>query len=390
MDIPDFPWHLSRRDVIRLGSVGLAGLLLPAALSGCSDDAATGAGPGAAAGPLAPFDPAVAPGPKPGLPARIAFPSQSAGAFLLAMGDNMKQAAGERGVDYVMTIGDGNPSRYVDQLNQHLARGAGAIVVAPLDLAAQRSVHLRAIESGVCVMSLVATPATMVGQTDQYRVGYAQGEAAATYVANAMSGRATALYLNVDSQGPELQKRHKGVLEALRAGGGEITVAVDVEPKSVSAEEGFAVANSALQAHPEINVVLGGDAAVVGAYRAFEQAGKLTDAMYFGGIDGDPQALDLIAGGGPYRTSHGFAWQVLGYAYGAYAADWLEGRSVPRALLVPPVALTRDTIPQYNADMARAGAVFADDELLGRYIQRLGNVSFATKDQYWATDYSPS
>jgi ribose transport system substrate-binding protein len=94
-----------------------------------------------------------------------------------------------------------------------------------------------------------------------------------------------------------------------------------------------AVANSALQARPEIDVVLGADAVVVGAYRAFEQAGKVTDAMYFGGIDGDPQALDLIAGGGPYRTSHGFAWQVLCDAYatcGSPTASWprLAARSL--------------------------------------------------------------
>lgn len=385
------------RTALRHGPAALAlGTVVAVVMTACSapPPTASSAGSGSAsASPdakLAPFDPNAPAGPPTGLDARVAFALPAPAPFYVNMGENLKQAAEDGGIEYVESIGDGNPAQYVEQLNQFVSRGVGALVLAPVDPAAQEATQIKAIKAGVSVLSLVATPATMQGNADQYQVGLSQGKAAAEYIKTSLAGKANVLYFNQDSTGAELQKRHKGVLDGLKTAGEGVEVVADVETKSVTAEDGFAAANTAIQAHPDISVVLGSDAQTVGAFRAIKQAGKLKSTMYFGGVDGDPDALALIAEGGAYRSSFGFAWSLLGYAYGKYAADWIAGKSIPRVLLVPPVPLTKDTVAAYNADMARAGAVFQDPTLRAKYLTELGNVSYADKDLYWTTSYSPS
>jgi ribose transport system substrate-binding protein len=336
---------------------------------------------------LDPFDPTVAPGAETGLPERVAFANNSSAPFLRAFSDNMQAAVEDRGMEFVSAVIEGNPVGYVDQLNQFLARGVGTLVAGPVDPAAQQNIHNEAIDSGVGMLTLVAAPAVMIGNTDQYAVGRAQGEAAARYITASLGGEAKVLLFNLDSGGSELQKRTVGVKDGLATAGDGVEIVADQE--ALTAEEAFDIATTALQANPDISVVLGNDSSAVGAYQAFEQEGMLTDNMYFGGIDGDPQAIELIREGGPFRTSHGFAWEVLGYAYGHYSADWIEGRSIPRVLLVPPVELTAETIETYAADMERAGEVFADETLLNRYLIRLGNTSFAERDSHWESEYFP-
>jgi len=334
------------------------------------------------------FDPTVPAGPPTGLPKRVAWASASNAAFFLALGANIKAACDSRGFDYVTTNANNNPQTYVQQQTQLLTRGVGAMAVVALDPASQAAPQLQGIQKGVGVMGVVASPATMIANTDQYAVGHAQGQAAVDYIKASLGGKANVIYLNSDSAGPEIKKRHRGVLAALASGGEGIKVVLDIEAP-ITSEGGFAAVNTAIQAHPEINVFLGGDSPMVGAFQAVTQSGKMTDTMYFGGIDGDPQALALIAKGGAYRTSHGFGWQIMGYVIGQRSCDWIEGKSIPRALLIPPVELTKATIDTYNTDMAQPAEVLADAKRLARYITQLGNIDSSIKDQYWKENYSP-
>lgn len=383
----------SRRNVLSLGLVGVASF----GAAACSADpsAPTVQQGSASASPpdtrtIKPFRVDASSGPASGLPKRAAFMNIVPGGAFVAMGKNMKTSAEARGLEFLDSNAQGNSAKYVDQLNQTIARGVGAMVVAPLDVAAQKGPLMQALNSGVGVLSIVTAPATQYSQTDQHAVGSALAGAAVEYIKSALGGNANVLIMNSDSAGPEEVKRHKGILETLAAAGSGVKIALDVEPKGGSTSEaGFATAETAMQAHPEINVVLGSDSPVVGAYRAIEQAGKLRNDMYFGGIDGDPEAIALVKQGGAYRTSHAFAWEVLGYAYGQYAADWIEGRSIPQALLVNPVSVTKNTAEQYAKDMANAGAVFADPDTLAIYLELLGNISYAERQNYWTTDFSP-
>ena len=83
-----------------------------------------------------------------------------------------------------------------------------------------------------------------------------------------MGGKASVLYFNADNVSPLLIPRKLGALAALKAGGAGIKVVEDIS-QNPDVTKGQQLMSTALQAHPEIDVVLGDDETVLGALRAY-------------------------------------------------------------------------------------------------------------------------
>ena len=67
---------------------------------------------------------------------------------------------------------------------------------------------------------------------------------------------------------------------------------------------------------------------------------------------------------------------------GQYAGDWLQGKSIPQAMDILPVALTRNNIAQYEADLADPAAAFSDPVRRSAYLKMYGNICYDTRDRY--------
>jgi len=67
---------------------------------------------------------------------------------------------------------------------------------------------------------------------------------------------------------------------------------------------------------------------------------------------------------------------------GQYAADWLTGRSIPQAMDILPIALTKNNIAQYEADLVDPASVFKDKLRRDKYLKMYGNTCYDTRDQY--------
>jgi ribose transport system substrate-binding protein len=87
---------------------------------------------------------------------------------------------------------------------------------------------------------------------------------------------------------------------------------------------------------------------VLGALVALREAGKARPDQFLGGIDGEPEAVEEIKKGGPYKTSVSLASPVFGYAMAQHAADWLEGKSIPQAMDILPKLLTSENMASYE------------------------------------------
>ena len=99
-------------------------------------------------------------------------------------------------------------------------------------------------------------------------------------------------------------------------------------------------------------------------------------------IDGEPAAVDEIKTGSPYKASVSLASPIFGYAMGQYAAEWLDGKNVPQAMDILPIALTHDNIASYEADLADPAAAFRDPARRATYLKMYGNICYDTRDQY--------
>jgi ribose transport system substrate-binding protein len=223
----------------------------------------------------------------------------------------------------------------------------------------------------------------------QYQIGFDQGKAAADYVAAHLGGTAQALYFNLDTASPQLKLRHGGVLDGLKTAPG-IDVVSDLTVAEISTESGSSTMLAALQAHPDITVVLGGDTVVVGAYKALRESGKLKDEMFLSGVDGDSAALALVKQGGAYKLSIAFAWTLMGYGLGQFGADWIEGKDVPRVIVAKGVHLdSAGAVNAFTGASADPAGVFADRAQYEKYLPLFGNVSFADRHTYWTAPVDP-
>lgn len=342
-------------------------------------------------GPLAPFDSNRPAGPATGLPRRVAWASTADIQIFVNLGNGIAAAAADTGLGYLTANAAGDPETNINQIDTFLARGVGGMTVQPLDEAAQAPVMQRALDQGTCVIGIITHPCTLQIAANQYRIGYTQGRAAADYITSQLRGKATVFNMNQDQTSPQLALRNQGVLAGVRTAGPGVEL-IDrfaaVDQQSVAGA--FTLMQSVIQSHPSINVVLGDDTPVVGAYRALEQTGQLKESMYFSGVDGDPKSLALVKQGGPYRASLAFAWPLMGYGMGRFAAHWIDGREIPRVmvanttLLDSPQAVT--AFEAANADMKGA---FSDRRRYEKYLGLLGNVSFTTRQTFWNQDYVP-
>ncbi len=325
----------------------------------------------------------------PELPARISWANTSNAEFFLAFTRGMEEAADERGVEFLTAIADDNPEKNIAQMESFISRGIGALMYQPLDMAAQTPVLQRALDDGIFVPGLISSPSHLQIAASQYDIGFTQGKAAADWAVENLGGEAQVHYFNLDTVGEQLQLRHQGVLDGLATGGDGIEVVSDIG-SGISTDDGFEIMTTVLQAHPDIDIVLGGDTLVVGALRAIEQSGIDQTNLYLSGVDGDAQALAAIREGGAYKASIAFPWQLMGYAVGQFSADWLDGKEVPRVMVAAPTLVdSPEDVDEFMFANENAAEVFVDREAFEAYLPVLGQVSYASRDLVWATQYVP-
>jgi ribose transport system substrate-binding protein len=158
-----------------------------------------------------------------------------------------------------------------------------------------------------------------------------------------------------------------------------VTLVADIAPNPVSEQGGYDTMNTILLGIPDVDVVLGADAVVLGALRALRDAKKDRPDQFLGGIDGEPQAVSEIKKGtGPYKASIALSSPVFGYAMGQYGADWLLGKSIRQAMDILPIALTSENLAAYEADLADPAAAFNDPKRRDLYLRMYGNICYDT------------
>ena len=363
---------------LRFAALMVIGLLGSAASSSAED------GPPGITKPtvFAPFNPnAPACSAPSGLAKVLAFAQDNEREFMQGVDRGLALAAKNRGLEYRRALANNDAAKMVEQVQLFLSSKVGAVAAAPVDPASLSHSLQEIMWAGGYVSTIVPPPATSLLNAPQYATGKALTDAAVAYIKNHLGGKANVVLLTQD-QIEFLAPRFAAMRDGLKSLPG-VTIVADITPNPVNKEGGFATMNTILQAHPDIDVVLGADTVVLGALAALEAAGKSRPDQFLGGIDGEPEAVAQIKKpNGPYKASIALSSPVFGYAMGQHAADWLEGKSVPQAMDVLPSALTGDNLKQYEADLANPAAVYADPTRRDAYLKMYGNICFDTRDQY--------
>jgi ribose transport system substrate-binding protein len=331
---------------------------------------------------LPPFDPARQSCSKPhDLRKELVFVQDNDREFVQGIGRGLAAAASDRQLAYRVLRSGNNAALMLKQVNGLHAGRTGSIVVAPIDPPSLSPSLKRMIGSGAYVGAIVPPPATTILNAPQYQTGKVLAEAAAAHIRARLGGKAKVVLLTHDNL-QFLAPRFTAMRDTLRRLPG-VTIVADISPVTVDRAGGYRTMKMILLAHPKVDVVLGADTVVLGALDALRQAGKARPSQFLGGIDGERAAVaELKKAGSPYKASISLASPVFGYAMGRFAADWLDGRSVPQAMDILPKALTIANIAQYERDVANPGAVYTDPRRRNSYLRMYGNICFDSRDRY--------
>jgi ribose transport system substrate-binding protein len=311
----------------------------------------------------------------------LVFAQDNQRQFMQGVSFGLSAAARDRDLGYSVLLAENDAARSLAQINSLQDRAVGGVVVAPVDSEAISPSLRRLIHSGVYVGTIVPPPAITILNAPQYLTGRLLGEAAASHIRERLTGRANIVILTHDSL-EFLAPRFVAMRDALRQVPGA-TIVADISPVTVDHEGGFVMMNTILVANPRIDVVLGADTVVLGALAAMRVAGKARADQFFGGIDGEPEALaELRKSDSPFKTSISLSSPIFGYAMGQHAADWLEGKSIPQAMDILPRALTPETLAQYEEEGRNPGAVFHDPNRRKQYLAMYGNICFDTRSRF--------
>jgi ribose transport system substrate-binding protein len=316
-----------------------------------------------------------------GLTNVLAYVQENDREFLEGVNHGLSLAAKDRGLGYQRVLADSDAAKAKQQIQAFLDADVGALVATSSDPSVVRDSLLQAIWAGRFVGTIVPPPATLLLNAPQYATGKALTDVAIAYINARLGGKANVVLLTQDSM-QYLTPRFAAMRDGLSTLPG-VTIIADIAPSPVTEEGGFATMTTVLEANPNVDVVLGGDAVVLGALKALRAAGKDRPDQFLGGIDGEPDAItEIKKGDSPYKASIALSSPVFGYAMGQYAADWLQGKSIPQAMDILPIALTHDNIASYEADLADPAPVFGDPTRRDAYLKMYGNTCYDTRDLY--------
>lgn len=331
---------------------------------------------------FAPFDPnAKACTTPPDLAKVLAFAQDNEREFMQGVDHGLAMAAKDRGLEYRRAVANNDAAKMEADVQLFLSSKVGAVVAAPVDPASLSHSLQQVMWAGGYVGTIVPPPATSLLNAPQYATGKVLTDAAVEYIKKNMGGKANVVLLTQD-QIEFLAPRFAAMRDGLKALP-DVTIVADVTPNPVNKEGGFQTMSTILQAHPDVDVVLGADTVVLGALAALQAAGKARPDQFLGGIDGEPEAVSEIKkADSPYKASISLSSPVFGYAMGQHAADWLEGKSIPQAMDILPSALTGSNLEQYEADLKDPAGVYADAARRDAYLKMYGNICYDTRDQY--------
>ncbi len=263
--------------------------------------------------------------------------------------DPARLEAERRGYEWIEGSANGDCEKQVQDIEGFVAAGVDAIVFLPL---CGVDPYLPVVQSAKDAGIVIVGYSTAIPGGDSSIV-YANIDGARAVAAEALrwleedftgdpSTFSWALF-TFDQCGVACTDRTDPIRQIIT----EATGVAPLEAESVAEGSGLEATETFLQADPGLNMVIGiNDAGALGAYQAFvtqiEQDGRDPGEIFVGGMDGQNEALELLAGAdeyGIYRVSGALILDQLGKAVADLPANILEGQP-PTSLVLNYVAIT--------------------------------------------------
>lgn len=236
----------------------------------------------------------------------VSWPNLSVTPAVLALLHRAQAAGKELGWKVLLDDPGTDLNKQVNTVKTWTQQKVSAIMTVTLSAGVFENLAKQARSAGIKWInygSSLKNEDTMIGY-DQHGDGFKLGQSAGKWITEHLNGKAKVALLTYEP-GEWSRGRISGVEDGLKQSAPDAEIVARHD--ALSEAEGLSATRTILQAHKDLNVVLGvNDAAAEGAYKAWTAAGKAKDDPqgFIGGIDGDVLALQLVkAGNTVYRTS---------------------------------------------------------------------------------------
>ena len=274
------------------------------------------------------------------------IPCTMASEYHFAVADSARQTLTGYGLKVQLVDPETKPEKQVSALENLTAAGAKAIAICVLDPRVLQSALQEAANQGVYLVQFAGRESAFNGisiSIEDAELGRAAGTYAGQLIQRELAGKAVVAILDY----PDLPNA------AIRAEQIEKTLLAQAPRARLvgrylggTQENGLKSMEAALQAHPDLNVVVSiNDAGAYGAEQALLAAGKDPKTTMVVGIDAEKNALAKIKQGGMYRGSVDTQPAKTGEMAAEGVVKLLAGSAVPRDIKVPVKVITQADLP---------------------------------------------
>lgn len=271
--------------------------------------------------------------------------------YFITLTQGFEDEAADRGMTTTVQDSKMDVAQQISTVENFITQNKDAIFITPADEQAMTDVVKKATEAGIPVVSMnLEIPGyTAFITPNEYEFGYAGGQIAGQWILDNLESDSDAkVAVFTAPQQPQLAERIRGLKEGLQ----ELAPNAEIvsEQGAINTEAGLAAAETILQAHPDINVILSNnDAAALGAYEAFEAANIQDVAIV--GLDATEEAINKVKEGGNFIGTV----DIDPYGTGILAVETLEklydeeGNVTPieEPIYVDVIQVTEENIDEY-------------------------------------------
>lgn len=269
-------------------------------------------------------------------------------AYFNSVCNGVQDRCDELGYDLTIHDGQNDVGRQIDAIENFISQKMDVIIVSPYDAAAFDEVLQKAHDAGIIVIN---GNQECTGYKDafitvpEYEYGYTLGCEAGKWIKDKLDGNAQVAVLDA----PELEaviQRANGIIDGIHEYAPDAEIVA--QQPAIEAEKGMEGVETALQANPDINVVVGvNDAGALGGFEAIMAAGKDSDTFFVGGCDATDEALKKIADGTIYRATVDSSPYETGKLFVDTALDVMENGPKTETIAADMKIVNADNVEDY-------------------------------------------
>jgi ribose transport system substrate-binding protein len=258
--------------------------------------------------------------------------------------NSAKARADALGVKVEVFDSEVKADKQISAIENFVSKGAKVIVLCVLDPKVIEAAVKEAANQGVFIVQYAGRESTPNGigiSIEDADLGCAAGEIAGDVIVKEKGGKANVAILDYPDL-PQVVVRADNIEKCLKAKAPDAKIVGRF--LGGTTENGLKSMETALQAHPEIDVVASiNDAGAYGALTALQAANKDPKTTIVVGIDAEAKAKEQIKAGGYYRGTVDTSPATTGEMVINAAVKLLASATAPKNIRVPVTKITAES-----------------------------------------------